>query len=482
MENDGISGVLRAGRLAGFAVMTVIGVGMALLSPVSAIPVPLKAPVPQRIDAGTRHTCVVDDAFAVRCWGANDFGQLGHGDNVVDPSLEVVGDDEAPSAAEPVDLGGDLAWKVATGSLHTCAVLVDGGVVCWGQNSSGVLGSGDETVGDESIGDDEEPVDVPVPAVDGDIRVNLGKNRTAKAIAAGTAHTCVIDDQDDVMCWGLSDKGQLGYGNTETIGDDENPGRANAVDLGRRKVQAIAAGDDHTCAVTDAGAVYCWGDNAHGQLGLPDLADQIGDGETPLSAGPVDLNGMKAVGITAGNRHTCATLEDATLRCWGDNIYGATGLGSPVLELPSDSTPVDLGGTGVTTAAAGYDHTCAALAGDVHHVQCWGRVGEQSKDGRLGLWELGRFEDLGDDEPPTSAGWVRLDGDSVIALAAGIRHTCAVTTAGAVRCWGDNADGALGNALGLSSMIGDDEAPGAVGPIDLGATVTPNQPWPPPAP
>ncbi|MEO3827663.1 hypothetical protein [Actinomadura sp. B10D3] len=476
MEKDRISGVLRAGRLAIFVVMTVIGAGMAFLPPAGAVPVPIPAQVRERIDAGLRHTCVVDDAFAVRCWGSNEFGQLGHGLNA-DPNQGRIGDNEPPSAAAPVDLGGNLAWKVAAGNLHTCAVLVGGEVVCWGQNLYGILGSGDQEANDGSIGDDEVPADVPVG---GDIMVNLGRNRTAKAIAAGGSHTCVIDDLDDVMCWGLSDKGQLGYENAEEIiGDTENPGQVNAVTLGPRKVRAIAAGEDHTCAVTDHGAVYCWGDNSHGQLGLPDLTEQIGDNETPAEAGQVDLNGMKAVDITAGRAHTCATLEDATLLCWGDNTYGATGLGSPVLDLPSDSDPVDLGGTGVTTAVAGYDHTCTALAGSVHHVRCWGHVGEQSKDGRLGLPDLGTFEDLGDDEPPSSASWVRLAGDSVVALAAGIAHTCAVTTAGTVRCWGDNVDGALGNALGVSSVIGDDERPGAIRPIDLGATVT----WSlPPAP
>jgi len=469
VENDRISGVLRAGRLASLAVMTVIGAGMAFLAPVGAVPVPIPAQVRERIDAGIRHTCVVDDAFAVRCWGQNHAGQLGHGRNDV-PSRRKIGDNEAPSAADPVDLGGNLAWKVATGDLHSCAVLVDGGVVCWGQNRFGVLGSGDEAAGGSSIGDDEGPADVPAGE---DMTVNLGRNRTAKAIAAGGSHTCVIDDLDDVMCWGLSSKGQLGYPNTEeVIGDDEDPGEANAVNLGPRHVKAIAAGYEHTCAVTDHGAVYCWGDNSAGQLGLPDLTDQIGDDETPASAGPVDLNGMKAVDVTAGRAHTCATMEDATLRCWGDNTYGATGLGTPVLDLPPGSGPVDLGGTGVTTAVAGFDHTCTALAGSVHHVRCWGRVGWQSKDGRLGLPDLGTFEDLGDDEPPSIASWVRLDGDSVVALAAGTVHTCAVTAAGAVRCWGDNAEGVLGNALGASSVIGDDETPGAIGPIDLGATVT----------
>ncbi|MEV3923520.1 RCC1 domain-containing protein [Actinomadura coerulea] len=405
MENDRISGVLRAGRLAGLAVMTVIGGGMAFLPPAGAVPVPIPAQVRERIDAGTRHTCVVDDAFAVRCWGQNHDGQLGHGLNA-EPSLRKIGDNEAPSTAAPVDLGGNLAWKVATGALHSCAVLVDGGVVCWGQNRWGVLGSGNQDGGNVSIGDDEVPADVPV---DGDILVNLGRNRTAKAIAAGGSHTCVIDDLDDVMCWGLSSKGQLGYPDAdEIIGDDEDPGQVNAVELGPRHVRAIAAGEDHTCAVTDSGAVYCW----------------------------------------------------------GDNTYGATGLGTPVLDLPP-AGQVDLGGTGVTTAVAGYDHTCTALAGSVHHVRCWGRVGWQSKDGRLGLPDLGTFEDLGDDELPSSASWVRLAGDSVVALAAGTVHTCAVTTAGAVRCWGDNAEGALGNALGVSSVIGDDETPGAIRPEDL---------------
>jgi alpha-tubulin suppressor-like RCC1 family protein len=469
VEADRISGARRAGQLAAFAVMAVIATGAAFLAPVSATPVVLPAPVTLRIDAGGSHTCVVDNARAVRCWGQNNNGQLGHGLNST-PGRDIIGDDETPSTTGPVDLGGAPAQLVAAGSNHTCAVLVNSQVSCWGLNSFGRLGTGTQTSFDSAVGDNEAPEM---------IRVALGTNRTAKAIAAGGNHTCVITDEDKVRCWGTSYDGELGYPDEEDIvGDDERLGSVGNVDLGRRTVKAIAAGTEHTCAVTDNGSVFCWGTNEDGQLGYPDLLNKIGDDEDPIDAGPVDLGpGMKAVSITAGSAHTCARLENSKLRCWGENASGATGLGTTVLDLPPDSGHVSLltgpGTTSdVTTADAGGGHTCAALAGAVHAVKCWGRGGDQAKDGRLGLPDLGNFDNLGDDELPSTAPALSLGGDSIVALAGGGQHTCAVTTTGTIRCWGENTYGAVGHAQGSRVEIGDDEAPDTIDPVDLGAVVT----------
>ncbi|GAA3221377.1 hypothetical protein GCM10010468_46470 [Actinocorallia longicatena] len=436
----------------------------------TAVPIPTFTQVPSppsiadRIDSGAYHTCLVDDDGAVRCWGDNALGQLGHGDNGT-VSKDVIGDNETPASADAVYLNGTAASRVSAGAYHTCVILVDGEVACWGQNVYGILGSGAQDVNNAAIGDYEAPATT---------RVYLGANRTAKAIAAGGDHTCVITDRDKVMCWGENRNGELGYGNEFDIGDDlgETPADAGIVDLGTgRSARSIAAGLSHTCALMDNGNVFCWGDNSYGQLGSPDLTDDIGDesGETPAA---VDLGAMKAVRLTAGDSHTCAKLDNGKLRCWGRGDTGATGSNGDFV-LPPDTGHVDLRGIDepardVIQAGAGTDHTCAVLSGVVSDVRCWGR----GSDGALGLVLGFNSSDIvGDDESPASFPIVDLDGDSIVAVTGGQQHTCAVTTAGGVRCWGDNDHGAVGHASG-SRIVGDDEAPEAIDPINLGATIT----------
>lgn len=462
------SGVLRM-VVAVFA-MLVLGVGLmpataAPGAPPEATPGPVtmafEPAMRERIDAGDEHTCAVDDAGAVRCWGLNSVGQLGHGNNAFPVRIEI-GDDETPASAGVVDLGGTAALKVASGADHSCAVLVDASVACWGHNTNGILGSGAQDPNDGAIGDDEVP---------GAARVVLGPNRTAKAIAAGGNHTCVITNLDKVLCWGNGDFGELGYGSTADIGDDETPGSAGIVDLGAgRTVKGIAAGARHTCALMNNGEVLCWGDNGGGQLGHPDI-DHVGDDETPASVGTVDLGVAKALRLTAGDGYTCAVLDNNKLRCWGGGtLYGA--IGSGVSQIPPDSGHVNLAGVDVLQVGAGSDHTCAVLTGAVQDVRCWGR----GTHGRLGLPGLGPIENVGDDEAPSAYPVLSLAGDSFTAVTAGQMHTCAVTTAGRVRCWGNNSVGAIGHAGG-SFDLGDDETPGSIGPIVLGALITCNA-WP----
>jgi alpha-tubulin suppressor-like RCC1 family protein len=178
----------------------------------------------------------------------------------------------------------------------------------------------------DNVGDDEDPVVVGP--------VFIGAGRTAIALAAGVAHTCVVRDDGTVLCWGDGRDGRLGYGNTDTAGDNESPAAAGPVDLGAgRTATAITAGDQHTCALLDDGTVRCWGYFSAGRLGYPYLGTppppngwSIGDDETPAAAGPVDLGaGRTATAITAGGDHTCAVLDDGAMRCWGHNTTGELG-------------------------------------------------------------------------------------------------------------------------------------------------------------
>jgi alpha-tubulin suppressor-like RCC1 family protein len=342
------------------------------------------------ITAGNAHTCTLLDDGSVRCWGLGSSGRLGYGNTAS------IGDTETPGSVAPVDLGvGRTARAITAGNAHTCAVLDDGSVRCWGLGTSGRLGYGNTA----TIGDDETPASVAP--------VYLGAGRTAKAITAGDAHTCALLDDGSVRCWGLGTSGRLGYGNTVTVGDDETPGSVVPVFLGAgRTARAISAGDSHTCAVLDDATLRCWGDGADGRLGYGNTAT-IGDDEFPGSRPPVGLGaGRSAVSVSAGGSHTCAVLDNATLRCWGDGANGRLGYGNTASigddEQPQTVGGVDLGaGRGARAVSAGLAHSCATL--DDGSVRCWG-------NGAFGRLGYGNTTSIGDDETPGAAGAVPLGG------------------------------------------------------------------------
>ena len=389
-----------------------------------------------QLSVGSLHTCVLLDTGAVKCWGDGSRGRLGYG------NTNDVGDDETPASAGPVDVGGSVV-HIAAGLQPTCALLVTGRVRCWGAGSSGQLGYGNTN----DIGDDE------VPASAGDVLVGAA----AVEVHVGQAHSCALLDTAAVRCWGLGSFGILGYGNTDKIGDDNLPVSAGDVEVGGRIVQLVTGGT-HTCALLDAGGLRCWGLASDGQLGYGN-SDSIGDSETPASAGDVDV-GDTVAQIAVGDRHTCAVLDTGSVRCWGLGSDGQLGYASPE-NIGEDETPaavgdIQVGGT-VVQVVAGFAHTCALL--DTGTVRCWGR----GASGRLGY---GNTNNIGDDETPSSAGDVDLGG-TVVQVAAGGAHTCALLDTGTVRCWG------LASSLGYGNTnnIGDDETPANAGNVDIGGTV-----------
>jgi alpha-tubulin suppressor-like RCC1 family protein len=351
-----------------------------------------------------------------------------------------------------------LAGTITAGDQHSCAVI-SAAAHCWGFNGDGQLGYGNTL----TVGDNE------TPGVAG--AIDFGAGRTVTAITAGSGHTCALLDDATAHCWGLGGNGRLGYGNTNSIGDDEPANSAGAINFGAgHTVKAISAGDSHTCAILDDGTVRCWGYAAAGQLGYGNTFD-VSD---PSTVGAVALGGVKATAITAGGSHTCALLEDATVRCWGYGPYGQLGNGDNVTagpgqnadtinnigdnELPTAKPPVSLGlGRTATAISAGNAHTCALLNGG--DVRCWGYNGY----GQLGY---GNTSYIGDDETPGSVGPVALGGVAT-AITAGGQHSCAVLAGGDVRCWGGASFGQPG--YGNQTIIGDDEDPDTVGPVQIGA-------------
>ena len=307
-----------------------------------------------------------------------------------------------PDASEPACGVADDIAELRLGRDHACARLNNGGVWCWGLNDQGQLGDG-------TLVDRSQPSQV------------AGLDSVVQ-LAVGQDHSCALRGDGDLWCWGSGSNGQLGDGRT---GDASEP-----VEVDLDGVADVALGDDFTCAVRQGGDVYCWGENEHGQGG-PDFTEELA---TPTR---IAVDGV-AESLVAGWNHACARLEGGTVACWGGADVGQ--LGDDTLAERGAGEPV-AGLEDVEALAAGGDHTCA-VTGD-GSLWCWGSN------------EKGQLAAAGDspDDACEHAMGIALSclplkvevGAEVIAAAAGLHHTCAVTREGAVRCAGGNEAGQLGN-------------------------------------
>jgi len=337
------------------------------------------------ISAGGLHTCALTTAGGVKCWGWNNEGQLGEGTE--------------DKQHEPTDVKG-LATGVAAialGSWHTCALTTKGGVKCWGYNEYGLLG-------DSTTDKRHEPTDVK------------GLASGVAAISADSFHTCALTNAGGVKCWGRNEYGKLGDG---TEDDRHEPTDVKGLASG---VAAIATGQDHTCALTTAGGVKCWGGNAYGELG---------DGTTDERSEPTNVRGLASgvAAIATGVAHTCALTTKGGVKCWGSNRNGKLGDGTAEDERHE---PTDVKGLASSVAAivTGDYHICALTTEG--GIKCWGN----NRYGQLGDGTTDERH-----EPIDVKGLVR----DVAEISAGSLHTCALTTAGGVKCWGNNHYGQLGD-------------------------------------
>lgn len=320
--------------------------------PCSTIPravVPLAGDVVD-VAAGGRHTCAITTSDAVRCWGSNAAGQLGAAaaDSCGTAPFEFACS-TTPLAVQ--GLAGE-AVAIGAGDFHTCALLADGGVRCWGENENGQLGDG-------TTADRAAPVAV----------AGLGP---AVAIAVGGFHTCAITEDGTVWCWGKGEEGQLG--------GDYECGQVCPTPLavaGLDGIVELAAAGLHTCARTAAGAVLCWGFNFDGQVG-DGSEENVRTEPTPVTGLGTGVVAIDGGGAFTG--HTCAITAASGLVCWGDNDHGQLGDGT----MSDGLVPVAVTGlgSGVEAVAAGHRHTCAIAAAG---VLCWGlnssgQVGDGTTD------------------------------------------------------------------------------------------------------
>src|SRR5213592_947606 len=367
--------------------------------------------VPTAVAAGGLHTCMRLPDGTVQCWGRNNFGQLGNGDGSL------------TSSSVPVAVRGlTTATRVVTGDAHTCALLGDGTVQCWGVGDSGQRGDG--TFNNIST------VPVAVVGITG-----AGHLTNAVAVAARGYHSCALLGDGTVWCCGRNQDGQLGNGiplpappGTQCPSSwcSSTPVRASGI----TGAAAVIAGGYHTCAVLMPDrTVQCWGRNDDGQLG---------DGTRTSSSTPVPVGGLTgAAAVTGGFYHTCALLGDGTVQCWGQNYEGQLGNG---IVGGVSTTPVLVAGlANVSAVSGGYRHTCALLRDGT--VQCWGR----NVEGQLG------------DGTTTSSSTPVGVGDitDAVAVGSGVLHTCALLLNSTVKCWGavgsGNDFGQLGNGATTGS-------------------------------
>ncbi len=312
--------------------------------------------------------------------------------------------------------GAATAGAIDAGGSYSCGLITLGRGYCWGLNDHSQLGAKSDSLCFSAIGTRTDTTEADAATK----QCSLVPLRVAPEIAfitvsAGDSSACGIATTGRAYCWGTNIHGELG--------DGSNGLRATATIVTvALNFTAISVGGAHTCALAVGGAAYCWGQDSLGQLGDARLVNST----TPI---PVSGGSGPAIfaSISAGLRHTCALLADGTAFCWGSNDSSQLGVGSAggITDTPA------LVATGLhfTSISAGGSHTCAIASGGA--AFCWG----SNAVGQLGTGAVGAQSTV----PVAVAG-----GLSFARISSGLRHTCGLTTSGAVFCWGQNADLQLG--------------------------------------
>ncbi len=361
---------------------------------------------PLSVSVGPSHSCAITACGELRCWG--DGVYLGYGDDA----------DRSLPNHEFILSNTTTPWQskqVAAGNTHTCGLLWDGSLFCWGKNEHGQLGYGHTN-------------DLKKPA---SFALLFPKGRFVLQVAVGVTHTCVVLDDQSLRCWGDNRFGQLGYDDLDAASSP----RVAPINVGTgRRVKAVAAGDSLTCALLDNATVKCWGKNDDGQLGYGDATPRFAPSILPIDVGA----GRSVKSLSVGLADVCVILDDNTVKCWGKNNRGQLGYGDTTNRNKPDTAVISLGtNRKATQLFSGFgEHRCAFL--DDGTARCWGA----NDKGQLGDGNSGQGKQQ------TAPASVPVDfgvGRSATSLSVGTFHSCAVLDNQQVVCWGDNTKGQLGS-------------------------------------
>jgi alpha-tubulin suppressor-like RCC1 family protein len=343
------------------------------------------------IEAGSQHNCALVTSGETYCWGRNFEHELGTGLTNTHDSLPALVDTPVKFAS------------VNAGTVHTCALTAEGAAYCWGHGFFGRLGS-------------DVPISATPMAVQGQVRLNT--------ITLGEGFTCGLTDEGAAYCWGDNRAGQLGRDTTVSSSTTPIP-----VDGGRTFV-AIAAGDIHTCALTNSGAAYCWGSNLVGQVGSGDTARTI--------MVPAQVAGNHVfTAIASGSSTTCAITRTSEAYCWGYGQFGQLGTGR---SMETERTPARVSDNRSYRAiSVGGSHACGLTVD--YALYCWGANDMGQLAGRTGERCTIPNSDTVHDLPCTTSPTASARGHSFRTVSAGEWHTCALDSNAAAYCWGRNALG-----------------------------------------
>ncbi len=352
------------------------------------------------VDVAQRSTCAVKTDGTLWCWGDNNYGQLGDGTNTDRTTPGQVG---SATTWESVSIGRGPAL---TGT-HACAIRSDGTLWCWGADAEGQLG--------------HDSADFSVPS-------QVGSDTDWQSVVADAGATCALKTSGQLWCWGNNIHGLLGVSGANPVSTPTRVGTRS--DWSRVDVDGY---DDygllhrHTCGLTDAGTLHCWGLNRNGELGIGPKNRQ--------SPQQVDQTSSWSQ-LSAGDEHTCGVRTDGTLWCWGDGEYFRLGVNNQWIY----DYPTQVGsGTDWESVSAGGAHSCGVRTDGT--LWCWG----YNSSGQLGL---GSGSSNLEAPVPRQVGSDN-DWDVVEANPSGYQYgrTCALKTDGSLWCWGNNADGLLGVGL-----------------------------------
>jgi len=361
------------------------------------------------VAAGASHSCALKNDGTVWCWGKNDSAQLGSGGLMT------------PYTGTPVQVTIDAndnsltsVTDITVGSSHTCALLQTGGVKCWGLSLAGRLGNNSQ------LNPGNFPVDVRVDS-------NGTPLTGVRSISAGADFTCAVLQGGTVKCWGVNSYSQLGTLGSNTLVAQDVVRDAQGTLLSN--IVAVTTGDEHACAQTQLGAVWCWGRNHVYQAGKTAPNPVV----FPTL---VTMSGL-AVELVAGTGHTCARQANGQVECWGGNAWGQLGTGiSSAPSLPIMATAVPP----LRSITAGGDTTCGQKLTEDTTI-CWGK----HSSGQLGNGTLMKPNVAV--ETVKQAGTAFFNGSSIskISVSKGYGHTCAIDNTQRLFCWGSNILGQIGD-------------------------------------